>query len=162
MSLEIKNSRQIANTNVRVRESLRRKTVVNFKPLGFEKTDQESYMLMKFLMKTFKHVEKNKILNLVDAISKKTYNVGDNIIRHGDEGQDFFILAKGKCFVTVFEADTRLQERTTKIAFNKTLNAEHQMIGFGEISLFYNIKRTASVSASSHCEMWKLPRDVFQ
>ena len=98
---------------------------MNFKPPGFEKTDQESYMLMKFLMKTFKHVDKNKILNLVDAISKKTYNVGDNIIKHGDMGQEFFILAKGKCFVTVFEADTGLQERTTKIAFNKTLNAEH-------------------------------------
>ena len=59
---------------------------MSFKPHGFEKTDQESYMLMKYLMKTFENIEKAKVLRLVDAMKKKVFKVGDNIIKHGDAG----------------------------------------------------------------------------
>ena len=52
-------------------------------------------------------------------------------------------------------------ERTKKIAFNKTINADAQVLGFGELALLYQIKRTATVSASSQCEVWKLPRQEF-
>ena len=36
------------------------------------------------------------------------------------------------------------------------------MIGFGEIALLYNDKRTASVTAVSQCEAWVLSGDVFK
>ena len=36
------------------------------------------------------------------------------------------------------------------------------MIGFGEIALLYNDKRTASVTAISNCEAWVLSGDVFK
>jgi len=36
------------------------------------------------------------------------------------------------------------------------------MIGFGEIALLYNDKRTASVTAISDCETWVLSGDVFK
>ena len=36
------------------------------------------------------------------------------------------------------------------------------MIGFGEIALLYNDKRTASVSALTGCEAWVLSGDVFK
>lgn len=36
------------------------------------------------------------------------------------------------------------------------------MIGFGEIALLYNDKRTASVTALSNCEAWVLSGDVFK
>ena len=48
------------------------------------------------------------------------------------------------------------------MAFNKTLHADQHLIGFGEISLLFNIKRTATVSASSECEVWYVQRDEFQ
>lgn len=36
------------------------------------------------------------------------------------------------------------------------------MIGFGEIALLYNDKRTASITAISDCETWVLSGDVFK
>lgn len=36
------------------------------------------------------------------------------------------------------------------------------MIGFGEIALLYNDKRTASVTALTNCEAWVLSGDVFK
>lgn len=37
-----------------------------------------------------------------------------------------------------------------------------EMIGFGEIALLYNDKRTATITAISDCEMWVLSGDVFK
>jgi len=36
------------------------------------------------------------------------------------------------------------------------------MIGFGEIALLYNDKRTASITAITDCETWVLSGDVFK
>ena len=36
------------------------------------------------------------------------------------------------------------------------------MIGFGEIALLYNDKRTADVTAIDECETWVLSGDVFK
>ena len=37
-----------------------------------------------------------------------------------------------------------------------------EMIGFGEIALLYNDKRTATITAISDCETWVLSGDVFK
>ena len=37
-----------------------------------------------------------------------------------------------------------------------------EMIGFGEIALLYNDKRTASITAITDCETWVLSGDVFK
>ena len=41
-------------------------------------------------------------------------------------------------------------------------NPPSPMIGFGEIALLYNDKRTASVTALTNCEAWVLSGDVFK
>ena len=53
------------------------------------------------------------------------------------------------------------------MAFEKVLDPmnngnEGEMIGFGEIALLYNDKRTASITAISDCETWVLSGDVFK
>ena len=37
-----------------------------------------------------------------------------------------------------------------------------RMIGFGEIALLQNDKRTASIEATTDCETWVLNGDVFK
>jgi len=85
-------------------------------------------------------------------------------------GSEYFVLAQGKVRVTVYKpgtnpADPDLAE---KISFEKVLEStpgdqEHgEMIGFGEIALLYNDKRTASITAISDCETWVLSGDVFK
>lgn len=51
------------------------------------------------------------------------------------------------------------------VSFEKILDptvSEDEMIGFGEIALLYNDKRTASITAISDCETWVLSGDVFK
>ena len=56
----------------------------------------------------------------------------------------------------------------SKISFEKNLESDFKndltkpLIGFGEIALLYNDKRTASVTAISDCELWVLSGDVFK
>lgn len=40
--------------------------------------------------------------------------------------------------------------------------SKNDMIGFGEIALLYNDKRTASITAITDCETWVLSGDVFK
>lgn len=55
-----------------------------------------------------------------------------------------------------------------KVSFEKILdskaksNTNDELIGFGEIALLYNDKRTASVTAVTDCETWVLSGDVFK
>jgi CRP-like cAMP-binding protein len=55
-----------------------------------------------------------------------------------------------------------------KISFQKELSAKPEedsaqsMVGFGEISLLYNDKRTASVQAATECDTWVLTGESFK
>lgn len=55
-------------------------------------------------------------------------------------------------------------EIESKIKFEKELSADPNMIGFGEIALLMNDKRTASVIAQGEqgCDCWVLSADVFK
>jgi len=52
------------------------------------------------------------------------------------------VLAKGDVKVIVYEKGTKVDDPDKKIAFTKIMNAG---VGFGEIALIYNDKRTATI-----------------
>lgn len=101
----------------------------------------------------------------------RKYKKGDTIIQYGDMGTDYFVLTSGKVEVTVYQpgtpaSDPKLNE---KIMFKKLLEANpesteltQRMIGFGEIALLQNDKRTASIVAQTDCETWVLNGDTFK
>ena len=68
------------------------------------------------------------------------------IIKYGDIGQEYFILDKGKVEVLVYKdgTDPNNPMLESHLAFTKFLE---ESVGFGEIALLYNDKRTASVRA---------------
>jgi hypothetical protein len=68
------------------------------------------------------------------------------IIKYGDIGQEYFILDKGKVEVLVYKDGTDPNDPMleSNLAFTKFLE---ESVGFGEIALLYNDKRTASVRA---------------
>ena len=106
------------------------------------------------------------LLTLADAMYTKHFNKGENIIRFGDIGSEYFILSSGVVKVTVYQTssnpfDPKLAE---KITVEKELSSEPKMIGFGEIALLMNDRRTASVTAISQngCDTWVLGADVFK
>ena len=76
----------------------------------------------------------------------------------------------GTCKVTVYVqgANPKAADLETKVKFMKTLRADSDdienlpMVGFGEIALLYNDKRTASITAITECEAWVLNGDVYK
>jgi CRP-like cAMP-binding protein len=105
-------------------------------------------------------------LTLADAMFKKHFTYGEDIIRFGDIGAEYFILATGRVKVTVYTPgtnpfDPKIQDKITAV---KELVPEPEMIGFGEIALLLNDRRTATVSAASKegCDTWVLSADVFK
>lgn len=78
------------------------------------------------------------------------------------------MLAKGQVRVTVYKPGTDANDfkLAEKIAFEKVLevnaNNNDEMVGFGEIALLYNDKRSASITAITDCETWVLSGDVFK
>jgi len=91
------------------------------------------------------------LLTLADAMFMKHFSKGESIIRFGDIGSEYFILSSGVVSVTVYQPgsnpfDPKLSENIT---IQKELSSEPNMIGFGEIALLLNDRRTASVAAKS-------------
>lgn len=105
-------------------------------------------------------------MTLADAMFTKHFSQGEKIIRFGDIGSEYFILSSGVVGVTVYQPgsnpfDPKLSE---KITIEKELSSEPKMIGFGEIALLLNDRRTASITAKSAegCDTWVLAADVFK
>ena len=86
-------------------------------------------------------------------------------------GNKYFVLMEGTVKVTVYQPGTNLNDPNVKdkIVVEKFLKADpnavdvkDRMIGFGEIALLQNDKRTASIHAVTDCETWVLQGDVFK
>ena len=118
-----------------------------------------------------KSIDPKNHLVLAKAMFGRNFVNEQVIIRYGDMGSEYFVLAKGQVRVTVYQpgTDPKDPQLHTKVAFEKTLEVNPQqdgsvdeMIGFGEIALLYNDKRTASITAITDCETWVLSGDVFK
>lgn len=83
------------------------------------------------------------------------------IITYGDIGSEYYILDKGAIEILVYKdgVDPKDPELSKKVAFSKYINTG---IGFGEIALLYNDKRTATVRAAEPCLCWVLEGKIFK
>lgn len=147
--------------------------IQEFKPPTYPKPEQSQAKLVELFTDSFltKNIDPKNHLVLAQAMFSRNFNQGQVIIRYGEMGSEYFVLASGKVKVTVYKSgtdpfDPHLSE---KIAFEKVLEVKYrpdgtvdEMIGFGEIALLYNDKRTASITALTDCETWVLSGDVFK
>ncbi len=84
--------------------------------------------------------------NLAGDLEPLSVGAGDIVVRAGDPGDRFYIIAEGNLAVTVDGARTG------------TLGAgEH----FGEIALLRDVPRTATVQATTDARLYALARDNF-
>ena len=72
----------------------------------------------------------------------KTFKKEDTIIQYGDLGKEYYVLAKGDVKVIVYENGAKADDPDKKVMFTKVMNPG---VGFGEIALIYNDKRTATI-----------------
>ena len=95
---------------------------------------------------------------------------GKEIIKYGDIGNEYYVLANGICQVTVYNdgvnpSDPNLDDQINfikSIEVNQNANPPLPMVGFGELALLYNDRRSASVTAKTNCDVWVLSNSVFK
>ena len=74
----------------------------------YEKTPlqlSEIIPILKTIMLT-KNLGESEMKSLAEAMKPETYAQGDTLIRYGDQGQTYYILAKGTVKVIVYAKGT--------------------------------------------------------
>jgi MFS family permease len=84
--------------------------------------------------------------HLASVLRPATYEPGDVIIREGDPGESFYLIAEGQARAS--RDGRQLSEMGTDDSF-------------GEIALLRQIPRTATVTAISRLQVWILDREEF-
>jgi CRP-like cAMP-binding protein len=84
--------------------------------------------------------------HLASVLRPATYEPGDVIIREGDPGESFYLIAEGHA-------------RASRDG--RQLSEMGAGDSFGEIALLRQIPRTATVTAISHLQVWILDREEF-
>jgi putative ABC transport system ATP-binding protein len=115
---------------------------------------REALTVCEFLRTTelFKKLTPSEIANVADRMQKRKYARGDVIIRQGDVGEEFFVIARGSVSVTA----------------QKSGGPESQIatLGpgdvFGEMALLTDEPRNATVSALEDLETYYLDKKGFQ
>lgn len=96
------------------------------------------------LFDSFSHEE---LLAVMRGLELQVFDPGDIIVTEGDAGDSLFILASGIVKAFVREGPKQRHVRTL-----------HDGDFFGEISLLSGGRRTATVTAATHCELLELGR----
>jgi len=92
-----------------------------------------------------------------NALEKRTFEAGEDIVKQGDEGHEFFIVLFGECAATVSTGGcsglpTDVQEHRRYVAGDL----------FGERALIHKTKRAATVTAMTRVEVLSLSRRRFE
>lgn len=134
-----------------------------FTPPKYEKTPDQLDRIIAVLNKSFltRHLSQQDLNILAHAMQEKRYTEGDIIIKYGDLGHEYYILDQGEVQIIVYNDGVSPDdaELDQKIKLTKIINTA---IGFGEIALLYNDKRTATVKASKNSSCWVLEGTTFK
>mgnify|MGYP001988246575 CR=1 FL=1 len=125
----------------------------------FEKTSEQAAMLTKrvqdiFFMQTLgpKDVE-----TVVKAFELKKFQVGDILMKQGEEGDSFYVLEEG---ITDVMIDGIGESEASKKVAEKNGNGEQNFVG--ELALLYNAPRSATIVAQTAVTSWALDRTTFK
>ena len=84
--------------------------------------------------------------SLARSLEPVTAAAGSDVIRQGDEGDRFYVIADGEADVFVSGRHVATMKRGA---------------GFGEIALMYDVPRTATVTARTDLHLFALDRETF-
>ncbi|CAD8189697.1 unnamed protein product [Paramecium pentaurelia] len=90
---------------------------------------------------------------IADALKSKNFNIGDYIVKEGDEGDIFYFLEKGEAVATKV---LNQSQPAQVVYFYKEGDY------FGEIALLRQAPRAASVIAETPCTVVYLDRETFK
>ncbi|KAM9193054.1 cGMP-dependent protein kinase 2 isoform 1-T1 [Mergus octosetaceus] len=116
-------------------------------------TRQEQYRSFLRSVSLLKNLPEDKLTKIVDCLEVEYYDKGDYVIREGEEGNTFFIIAKGKVIVTQSTADHSQPQ---------LIKSLHKGDYFGEKALISDDVRSANVIADEYdVECLVIDRETF-
>lgn len=95
----------------------------------------------------FSGIDEKQRKIIIDAMDLMTFNEGDEIIKQGDMGDNFYVLEGGGC--DIFVDQNLVMQVSTGMSF-------------GELALLYDAPRAATVKATGNVSCWALDRLTFK
>ena len=143
----------------------------SWQPPAYEKSDEQKQQLRRVIESShdsklrmmFGNLSPKGLEKVVEAIFQKTVPAGETIIQYGDEGDNFYIVKRGKFDIFAYrkiqQADDFAEEGESRMM--KVFEAG-EGFAFGEAALLYNAPRSATIPASQDSEVWCLERKAFR
>ena len=122
-----------------------------------KKTDKDAAFFRKIFL--FQDLEDREIEQVIDRTSPREFPAGSEIIREGEPGDSMYIMISGEVEITK-QLTLVLDEDTPKERVMIRLKAEDGVY-FGEMSLLENDTRSATVTASTDCQLLELYQQDF-
>lgn len=96
----------------------------------------------------FRHCKKEDKRAIVDAFDLVEFEAGQEVIRQGDQGDNFYVVESGRLDVYLgdLKVGSQLSEGTS----------------FGELALMYNTPRAATIKSATACKLWFIDRMTFR
>jgi putative ABC transport system ATP-binding protein len=114
----------------------------------------EALTICEFLkgVELFKNLTPSEIANVADRMRKRHYAAGEIIIRQGDVGEEFFLIARGTANVNMQKLDELGRELAT-LSVGQV---------FGEMALLADAPRNATVHALEDMDVYYLSKKDFR
>ena len=124
-------------------------------PPVYEKTEEQVQAIKKrmssnFMFSSLNPKDKQAVLNAIQGVE---FKAGQNVIREGDDGDNFYLVESGE-----LTCQKRLNKSDAEDTYLKTYV---QGESFGELALLYNAPRAATIIAKSDSYLWSLERKTF-
>jgi cAMP-dependent protein kinase regulator len=101
----------------------------------------------------FRSLDGEQMHEVLDAMFERKVQKGDFVIKQGEDGDNFYVIEKGKYKVFVQGEG----EATMRAVGGYTDSGS-----FGELALMYNMPRAATVQAETDGSLWAMDRQTFR
>jgi ATP-binding cassette subfamily B protein len=104
-------------------------------------------------IKLFQDLDLDLLEYLSDSLVTEFVYMGETVVEHGEEGNKFYIIARGQVEVLKFAKGEQEMKQAAILS-----DGDH----FGEISLMLSLPRTATIRTLTPCTFLTIQRDQFQ
>lgn len=101
----------------------------------------------------FAHLDEEQRRDVFDAMFECNFDPGKDIIKQGDEGDNFYVIESGQCDIFVSSAPNSEPVKVLTLT---------DAGSFGELALIYGAPRAATVRATRKTRCWALDRSTYR
>jgi putative ABC transport system ATP-binding protein len=116
---------------------------------------RDSVAVCEFLntVEIFRKLTPTEITHVAESMTKRLYHAGDTIIREGDIGEEFYLVAQGQVGVETTRSGPSAPGRVATLARGDF---------FGERALITGERRNATIVADGEVEVYVLGKRAFE